>query len=198
MKKGFFLFLSFFLFPFSAYSIIPKKYFFRPDHRIDAYVTGYILEERGKEPFGYVLKQHNQENLSFHFKGKEGDTLAIASAQLSQAISTIQVETKEGVPIGMICHFHSILRPCKYEIYDEQEKIATSVMNFVGSRFSFTSFDNPSKEIATFNRPFFRISAAGDYWYLTTHDADYINPLLLVMIGVFQSELDKKDSPIRS
>lgn len=180
-------------FQLQAAITLPDKFLFKPDSLRD--VTAYHLEIQGEKPFGKVERAKKNKEIYYYFKIFE-NTLAHAYFKNQKIFSEILVFSENQEFIGSIRHIQYFLTPARYEIYDfDAQLIAFGDMNWVGSRFTVKAVDNRHKKLASFNRPYFRLP--GDYWYLTIHDSEKIDPRIFVILGTFQCDVERKDSPIR-
>lgn len=149
-------------------------------------------------PFAIARKRLFSLSTSFDLEDDLGRPLASAKARFFEWGTVADVWDPDGLNIGKIEEVvWRILPWAEYKVYDAQDRLAAiAKMNIWGTHFDLFHPDQPEHIYASIERPFIRVFR--DYWTVQVRDyaifeEKTIDPRLLVMLAVFQTDKDNRD-----
>ncbi|MCB1180605.1 MAG: hypothetical protein KDK55_01100 [Chlamydiia bacterium] len=188
---AFFRLFYFFLLSLPLHAEVPSQLVFRSEPQ-----NGYFLETED-DTYGKVTVKDDSE-IYIVFADLNDNDQAYAYLNHDKNDITMKVLDENHFSLGNVIRTNSHLTGINYLIYDPQGSLqAKGKLNFVGTRIIIRDPNNHWTKFATFHRPNFKIPTRKDYWYLTIHKNERIDPRVLIMIGTLQAEIEKNNSPIR-
>ncbi len=149
-------------------------------------------------PLATARKEILSLTSSFVLEDPLGNRLASAKARFFGWGTIADIYDAEGLPIGRIEEvIWRILPWAEYKVFDAQDRLTVVArMNFLGTHFDLFPPENPEMVYATVERPFIRIFR--DYWTvqirnLSVFEEGTIDPRLLIILAVFQTDKDNRD-----
>lgn len=147
-----------------------------------------ITSDRGN--LGTVVKKFLSWGSTFTYKDAAGNKVATAKARVFSWGTHIDVHDAEDRKIGAIKEqvWKSLFKfTTTYSILDADDKQIgeSEKVDWVGTNFSLT--DRKGRLIATIERPFWRWR---DTWTVRIGDAKAVDPRIIIMIGVYKSDVD--------
>jgi uncharacterized protein YxjI len=149
-------------------------------------------------PFAVARKRFFSLTTCFDLEDMNQLPIATANSRFFAWGTVADVTDPQGNKIGWIEEeIFRIIPWSEYKVFNSTNQlVAIARMNFWGTEFELYHPDNPMDVYATISRPFFRCFR--DSWTVqiknySIFEQGYIDPRLLVVLSVYQTDKDNRD-----